>query len=82
MSLILCYNLGMTPQFIHKYFWDIKINKSDPKKHPDYFINRILEYGDKKSFIWLKSFFGMGKIRKVVKTGKLSPKSQNFWQNV
>ncbi len=76
------YNLGMTPQFIRKYFWDIKIEKADPKKHPEYFISRILEFGDRKSFGWLKSFFGMEKIRKVVKSRKLTPKSQNFWQNV
>ncbi len=72
----------MAPQFVRKYFWDIDFGKSNPRKHAGYFIMRILEFGDRKSFNWLKSFFGLGEIRKVVKSKKLSSKSQNFWQNV
>jgi hypothetical protein len=72
----------MAPSFLRKYFWDIDFAKVDPKNKPLFFIKRILELGDKKSFDWIKSFYGLNEIRKVVGQKKLSPKSQNFWQNV
>jgi hypothetical protein len=78
----LVYNLSMPPKFLKKYFWDIDFEKSDPKSHSEYFIKRILEFGNRKSFEWLKDLFGMKEIRRVVKLKKLSSKSQNFWQNV
>lgn len=72
----------MTPDFIKRYFWDIDLVKTDPKNSPDYFIKRILEIGNKKAFFWIKSVFGEDKIKSVISQRKLSPKSQNFWQNV
>ena len=72
----------MAPAFLKKYFWDINFEKSDPKKHREYFLKRILELGDKKAFLWAKRTFGLTKIREFVNKKKLSPKSQNFWQNV
>ena len=68
--------------YVRKYFWDIDTKKARPKSHPEYYIRRILEYGDKEAFSWLKSVFGVGKIKKVAKKTKLSPKSKNYWTNV
>ncbi len=73
--------MSITPH-IRKYFWDIDTRKARPKSYPEYYIRRILEYGDKRAFGWLKSIFGMRKIRKVAKKTKLSPKSKNYWINV
>ena len=67
------------PKFIKKYFWDINPKKAKPKSYPEYYIKRILEYGDKQAFEWIKRVFGTEKIKKVVKSSKLSPKDKNFW---
>jgi hypothetical protein len=70
------------PSFVKKYFWDIDTKKSINMENSEYIIGRILELGDRKAFTWIKSIFGIGLIRKVIKSAKLSPKSKNFWQNV
>lgn len=66
--------------YVQKYFWDINPNKASPKSHPEYYIKRILELGDKKAFSWLKIVFGKKRIKSVVKKTSLSPKSQNYWK--
>jgi hypothetical protein len=67
---------------VQKYFWDINPKKAKPESHPEYYIKRILEFGDKKSFLWLKSVFGMKKIKEVARSARLSPKSRNFWLRI
>ncbi len=68
--------------YIRKYFWDIDPARASPKKHPEYYITRILEYGDDKAVKWLMLVYGKRKIKSVVKKGKLSPKSLTFWKLV
>ena len=67
---------------VKKYFWDIDTSRSDTKAHPEYYIQRILEYGDKKAVVWLKKTYGAKKIKEIAKKVKLSPKSKNYWTNV
>lgn len=67
-------------QYVQKYFWDIDPQKAQPKKHSEYYIKRILEIGDKKSYNWLKIVFGKNKIKSVIKKNNLSSKSQNYWE--
>ncbi len=69
-------------EHIRKYFWDIDPRKASPKSHPDYYIKRILELGDEEAVTWLKLVYGKKRIKAVVKKGKLSPKSQNYWKLV
>ncbi|MEK7558759.1 MAG: hypothetical protein AAB521_00465 [Patescibacteria group bacterium] len=66
--------------YIQKYFWDIDPKKASPRSHPEYYIKRILELGDKKSIFWLKTVFGKKKIKQVVSKNRLSPKSKNYWK--
>ncbi len=66
--------------YIHKYFWDINPKKAAPKTHPEYYINRILELGDKRSISWLKKVFGLKKIKQVASKSRISPKSKNYWK--
>jgi len=68
------------PSNIKKYFWDIDPKKAAPKKHPEYYIKRILEYGDLKAYSWLKRVYGLKKIERVAKKSNLSSKSSNFWR--
>lgn len=65
---------------IQKYFWDIDTQKAKPKSHPEYYIKRILELGDKKAITWLKNVFGKKKIKSVAQKNHLSPKSNNYWK--
>ena len=67
-------------QYVRKYFWDIDTVKAAPKSYPEYYIRRILELGDEKSFSWLKTVYGKKKIKAVMKKSRLSPKSKNYWE--
>jgi hypothetical protein len=69
-------------EHIQKYFWDIDPQKASPRSHPEYFIQRILEYGDEKAIAWLKIVYGKKKIKSVVQKSRLSPKSLNYWKLV
>ena len=66
---------------VQKYFWDIDIKKARPKSHPEFYIKRILEIGDKGAVLWLKRVFGTKKIVRVSKKANLSSKSKNYWNN-
>ncbi len=66
---------------IQKYFWEIDAKKATPKNHPQYYIKRILELGDKKAVSWLKRVFGKKKIKQVVLKTRLSLKSRNYWKS-
>ncbi len=67
---------------VQKYFWDIDPKKAQPKAHPEFYIKRILELGDKKSVSWLKKVYGIKEIIRVSKIAKLSPKSKNYWNQI
>ena len=54
----------------------------NPKKYPEYVIQRILELGDLKAVGWLKRTFGDKKIKKSLGRVKLSAKSKNYWKRV
>lgn len=71
----------MIARYIQKYFWDINPKKSEPKNHPEYYIKRILEYGDERALAWLKFVFGKEKIKCVAQKSRISKKSKNYWLN-
>lgn len=69
------------PQFLQKYFWDVEFLTLDIKKHSQFVIERILEYGDKKSIKWMEDNFPSEEIKNTLSISKnLSQKSANFWQ--
>ena len=70
------------PQFLHKYFWDIDVLKADLDRYPDFYIIRILEYGDKKALSWLSGKFSEARIKKNIGSRVLSPKSRNYFKNL
>ncbi len=68
------------PSFLKEYFWDVDFSKLDKKKHSQFIIERILEYGNRKAVAWLKKNFELPKIKKILCDSKnLSAKSANFW---
>lgn len=69
-------------QTFKNIFWDADIEKIDPKKHQNYIIERILEYGNREQVIWMLNFYDKNKIIEILKSSRqLSEKSANFWAN-
>lgn len=68
--------------YIKKYFWDIDTKNARPKSHPEFYIKRILEFGDKKAVSWLKSVYGVKKVTRISKRTNLSSKSKNYWSHI
>jgi hypothetical protein len=66
--------------YIQKYFWEIDPARASPRSHPDYYIQRILEYGDERAFTWLMAVYGKKKIRLVSRKVKLTARSRNYWR--
>ena len=61
-------------------FWDVDVSTLDPRRHANYVIERVLEYGDSRAARWLLKNFSRQAIAKVIKNSRrLSPKSRNFW---
>jgi hypothetical protein len=70
----------MIPQELASLFWDIRLDQFDPKVYPDYTIFRVLEYGNRDAFLWLRATFAESEIRRVLCTERrLSRRSANFW---
>jgi hypothetical protein len=66
---------------IRGYFWDIDPEKATPKKHPKYYMTRILEEGNKKAVSWLFRMFGKNKVKSRLSSLRLSERSNNYWQH-
>ena len=70
----------MIPNNLRPYFWDIDVESFDPQTHPEYTIERILEFGDSRAVGWLREQFSEEQIKDVIRTNKrLTPKSANYW---
>lgn len=65
---------------LQSLFWDTNLDTFTPESYPDYTISRVLEYGDKAAFEWLRQTFPETEIRRVLSTERrLSAKSATFW---
>lgn len=68
------------PDYITKYLWDVNLKKISPKRHSEFVIERILEFGDFDSLKWIVEKYEKDKIIKVLKkSNKISPKTGNFY---
>lgn len=68
------------PKFLKKYFWDIDFAKLDPKQHPVYVIERVLEFGDEKAVRWVLKTFSEKHLRETVcQSRAISSVTANFW---
>ena len=71
----------MIPAHLKKYFWEVDAKKLNPKKHQEYVIARILEYGDALAVGWMIKTFDKKLIKKVlVGLRGFSAPSANFWR--
>jgi hypothetical protein len=72
--------MSLSPQ-ISRYFWDIDPDSANPKKHPKYYMSRILDVGNKKAVNWLFRVFGKDKVKELLPTLRLSERSTNYWHH-
>ena len=76
-----CYNQSMSLSTqIRGYFWDIDTESASPKKHPRYYMTRILEEGNRQAVEWLFRTFGKSKVRTTFPSLRLSDRSKNYWR--
>jgi len=68
-----------TPAYVKPYFWEVDAKTLDPKKHPEYIIARILEYGRPDAVRWAWSVFSRKDWQRALKLREVSRKSRNFW---
>lgn len=67
-------------EFSRTLFWDVDPATIDPKKHDQYIIDRVLDFGEMDEVRWLSRFYDTSSIRKVLLTSRdISPKSANLW---
>ena len=66
---------------IRGYFWDIDPQTANPKKHPRYYMTRILEQGNERAVNWLFEIFGTSKVKTMLPILRLSERSKNYWQH-
>ncbi|MBU3918468.1 hypothetical protein KKC63_00965 [Patescibacteria group bacterium] len=67
-------------KFNQTLFWDIDPKTIDKKKHSQYIIERILEFGSDKNVKWLFNTYNTDLLKKVVKQSRsLSPKTKSLW---
>ena len=68
----------LPPEF-KRYFWDVEFKRLSLKKHTNFVLSRVMNYGDQRVLKWL---FQLPKemILKVVRTSReLDNKTRNYW---
>ncbi len=69
------------PIFLEHYFWDVDFNKIDLKKtHPNYIIERILNFGNERATKWLFRNFDEEIIKQTLRDRRgLSKRAATYW---
>jgi hypothetical protein len=63
-----------------KLFWDTNLRDIDERKHADFIIERVLQYGDLKDYRIIKDTYSLPRITKAArKAGFIDRKSKFFW---
>ena len=67
-------------KFRQSLFWDTNPEWIDTKKNAQYIIERVLDFGNDKEVRWLRNFYNLSLIKKIVaKSRSLRPKTKNLW---
>ena len=67
-------------KFRQALFWDTNPDKIDPEKNALYVIERILDLGNDEEVRWVKKFYNVSEIKKVVENPRrLMARTKNLW---
>ena len=70
------------PRRLYRFFWDTAAAKVNPRTHPDYVINRLLDKGDLTAARWVVNNFSKQTITDTLKKQRdFSPWNGVFWSN-
>jgi hypothetical protein len=73
----------ITRQLRQSLFWDVDPKDIDLKRHAQYVIERVLDFGNDDEVRWLWQTYSKRKIRNVVNTSRvLHAKSKALWSLV
>jgi hypothetical protein len=68
------------PKSLHKYFWDVDVEKLDPNNKPYFVINRLLDKGNVEAVKWVRKNYSEDQIKETFKnTRDFNPKVGRFW---
>lgn len=71
------------PQRFAKYFWDTDLQSVHVDENGDYVVKRLLDLGDTESIKWLIDYYGIEKIKKVLRLYRgIKRKTAFYWMNV
>ena len=75
----LCYTVS-TMRFRQALFWDTNPKHINIKKHAQYIIERVLDFGRDEEVRWLWKTYGKAPLKKVVKNSRsLRPRTKTLW---
>lgn len=68
-------------KFRQELFWDVDPKTIDPKKHAEYIIERILDFGKDEEVRWMNKFYPRIIIKKTLDSSRvLHNKTKALWQ--
>ena len=71
------------PESLRSYFWDVKFEELEVKKHAFLIIKRVLDRGNLGDIRWLVKTYGKDAIKEVVmETKDLARPTGNFWADM
>ncbi|MEK9129848.1 MAG: hypothetical protein AAB526_00375 [Patescibacteria group bacterium] len=67
-------------KFRQSLFWDTNLKNIDVKKHAQYIIERVADFGDDKEARWVLDFYNKKLLKKVItKSRCLRPRTKTLW---
>ncbi len=69
------------PEDFSVYFWEYDLKKIDIEKYSKLVIERILNYGNTSSVIWLLNHYNIETIKKnAINNKQILPKTKKYWK--
>jgi len=70
-------------KFRPELFWDVDPKTINPKKHAQYIIERILDFGQDREIKWMSTFYPRDMINDTIRESRVvDDKSKSLWSLV
>lgn len=68
-------------KFRQALFWDTNPKKIDPKKHAQYIIEKVADFGRDNEVRWVFNFYKKPFLQKIISKSRcLRPETKNLWE--